>query len=384
MERNLKVGVISLGFIGQIHVEAIERTFLADVVAVAGRTNSEALQQKAKRFGIPRCYGSYKELLQDHEVEVVHICSPNTCHYQMAREALLAGKHVVCEKPLTVSLSEAEELVALAEKKHLVNAVHFNVRYYPLVRQARTMVEKGDIGDIFAVTGSYLQDWLFYDTDYSWRLETEQSGPSRAIGDIGSHWLDLIEYITRQRVSEVMADFGTFHKFRKKPNRPVETWSGKILRNDEYTEVPIHTEDYASVLLHFENGTQGAFTVNQMAAGRKNRVYYEMNGSKASLVWNSEQPDELIIGNRDRGNEVLMRDPSLLYEEARALTSYPGGHNEGFADTSKQLFREIYRYILDGQKGPPLFPTFYDGYRQALLCEAILESARTKQWVSVK
>lgn len=325
MERTLKVGIISLGFIGQIHVEAIARTFLADVVAVAGRMNSEALQQKASRFGIPRCYGNYKELLQDNKVEVVHICSSNSCHYKMARDALLAGKHVVCEKPLTVNRREAEELVALAEKKNLVNAVHFNVRYYPLVRQARTMVEKGNIGDVFTVTGSYLQDWLFYDIDYSWRLETEQSGPTRAIGDIGSHWLDLIEYITRQRVSEVMADFGTFHKLRKKPDRPIETWSGKILRSDEYTEVPIHTEDYASVLLHFENGAQGSFTANQMAAGRKNRVYYEINGSKASLVWDSEQPNQLIIGNRNRGNEVLIRDPSLLYKEARELTSYPGG-----------------------------------------------------------
>jgi predicted dehydrogenase len=303
----------------------------------------------------------------------------------MAREALLAGKHVVCEKPLTINREEGEELLRIAAEKKLVNAVHFNVRYYPLVRQARTMVEKGDVGNLYAITGSYLQDWLFYDTDYSWRLEKEQSGESRAIGDIGSHWLDLIEYITKQRVAEVMADFDTFHKTRKKPTKPVETWSSKILKSEDYEEVPIETEDYASVLLHFENGTKGVFTVNQMAAGRKNRVTYEINGSKSSLVWNSESPNEMMVGRRDRGNELIIRDPSLMYEEARDIVSLPGGHNEGFPDTSKQLFKEVYSYILNGDmEKEPTFPTFFDGYREVLLCEAIVESAKTGNWVKIK
>ena len=383
MSNLLKVGIIGTGFIGPIHIEAINRTFMGDVVAIAGR-NTETARRKAEQYNVTKYYGDYKDLLKDNEIDVVHICTPNNLHYMMAKEALLAGKHVVCEKPLTINRSEAEELLEIAEKKSLVNAVNFNVRYYPLVRQARVMVEKGDIGNIYAITGSYLQDWLFYDTDYSWRLETGQSGESRAVGDIGSHWLDLIEYITQQRVSEVMADFGTFHKTRKKPSKPIETWSGKMLKNDEYEDVPINTEDYASVLLHFENGAQGVFTVNQMAAGRKNRVFYEINGSKASLVWDSEKPNEMNVGRRDKSNEVLLRDPSLMYEEARGIVSFPGGHNEGFADTSKQIFKEIYSYILEGNKDKkPVFPTFYDGYREVLLCEAILRSSKSGQWTKI-
>lgn len=385
MDGSVKVGVIGTGFIGPIHIEAIRRTFLAEVVALAD-INDEVAQRKAAQYCVPKWYGDYRNLLKDDEVEVVHICTPNFLHYQMAREALLAGKHVVCEKPLTIVRAEGEELLALAAEMGLVNAVHFNVRYYPLVREARDRVAKGEVGTIFAVQGSYLQDWLFYDTDYSWRLEPKQSGESRAIADIGSHWLDLIEHISQVRVAEVMADFATFHKSRKKPIKPVETWSGKLLTNDDYQEVPIHTEDYASVLLHFENGTRGVVTVNQVAAGRKNRVYFEINGSRSSLVWDSERPNELTVGHRERANEILLRDPALVGETARGIIAYPGGHNEGFPDTSKQLFKEVYQYIREGAAGKgirPSFPTFYDGYREVLLCEAILESARTGRWVQV-
>lgn len=384
MDRYLKAGVIGTGFIGPIHAEAIRRTCLADVVAIAG-TDAQKTDKKAKEYHIPKAYGDYRELLQDKEIDVVHICTPNVLHYAMVKEALLAGKHVVCEKPLTVNRTEAEELIRLAQERELVNAVHFNVRYYPLVRQARAMIEKGDAGSLYAVSGSYLQDWLFYDTDYSWRLESKQSGASRAVGDIGSHWLDLIEYVTQLKVTEVMAEFETFHKTRKKPLQAVETWSGKLIQSDHFEEVPIDTEDYAAVMLRFENGVKGVFTVNQMAAGHKNRVYYEVNGSKSSLTWNSETPNELLVGNRDCANQILMKDPSLEYPEARAITSFPGGHNEGFADTSKQLFREVYQYILNGNlSAAPQFPTFRDGYREVLLCDAIVQSARSGQWVKVK
>jgi predicted dehydrogenase len=276
--------------------------------------------------------------------------------------------------------------VELAEKSGLVHAVHFNVRYYPLARESRELISKGEVGDLYAVRGAYLQDWLFYDTDYSWRLEPEMSGESRAIADIGSHWLDLIEYITQKRVVEVLADFATFHKTRKKPLKPVETWSSKLLKTEDYQEVPIHTEDFANVLMHFEDGTRGSLTVNQMAAGHKNKILFEINGSKSSLMWNSERPNEMEIGHRERANEILLRDPALVSEETRKIIAYPGGHNEGFADTSKQLFTEVYRHILDrsnGNAGPATYPTFRDGYRQDVLCDSILESVKTRGWVSV-
>jgi predicted dehydrogenase len=384
MDKKLKVGVIGTGFIGPIHIENARRSFKAEVTALA-ENSLELAKTKASLYDVPLYYDDYRKLLENQDIDVVHVCSPNFLHYQMAKDALLAGKHVVCEKPLTLTRAEGEDLLALAADKKLVNAVHFNIRYYPLVRHMHTMVAKNDIGSIYAVSGSYLQDWLFLDTDYSWRLESAVSGPTRAIGDIGSHWLDLVEYVTWLEVDEVMADFETFHKTRKKPLKPVETWSGKILKSEDYQEVPIDTEDYATVMLRFKNGTKGVFTVNQMAAGHKNRVYYEINGSKCSLIWNSEVPNEMTVGNRDRGNEVILKDPSLIYPEARAIAAYPGGHNEGFADTSKHLFRDVYEYILAGDmQAEPKFPTFYAGYREVVLCDAIVESARTGRWVKVQ
>jgi predicted dehydrogenase len=384
MEKKLKVGVIGTGFIGPIHIENARRSFKAEVIALA-ESSLELAKAKAAMYDVPLYYDDYKKLLENKDIDVVHVCSPNFLHYQMAKDALLAGKHVVCEKPLTLTRAEGENLLVIAAEKKLVNAVHFNIRYYPLVRHMHEMIAKNDVGNIYAVSGSYLQDWLFLDTDYSWRLESAVSGSTRAIGDIGSHWLDLIEYVTGLEVDEVMADFETFHKTRKKPLKPVETWSGKILKSKDYQEVPIDTEDYATVMLRFKNGTKGVFTVNQMAAGHKNRVYYEINGSKCSLVWNSEVPNEMTVGNRDKGNEVIMKDPSLIYPEARAITAYPGGHNEGFADTSKHLFRDVYNYILAGDmQAEPKFPTFYAGYRETVLCDAIVEIAKYGRWVKVQ
>jgi predicted dehydrogenase len=378
----IKVAVFGTGFIGPAHVEALRRLGSVEVVALA-ECSDEVARAKAEALGIEEYYGDYKQLLKKGDIQSVHICSPNYLHYEMAKETLEAGKHVICEKPLAISVAEAEELVELADKKGLVNAVNFNIRYYPLMRQVRTMVEKGDVGNIFAVQGSYLQDWLFYQTDYNWRLETEQSGQSRAVADIGSHWMDLIEYITGLKIQEVCADFATFHKIRKKPLKPVETYAGKVLKPEDYEDMPINTEDYATVLFRFENDGRGVMTVNQVAAGRKNKLYFEMDGSKQSIAWESEMPNQIWIGRRDGNNEIMMRDPSLVYPETRTLIDYPGGHNEGFPDTFKQLFKEVYAHISGDRSGPPSFPTFKDGLREIALCEAVMNSNRKRAWVKV-
>lgn len=378
----IKVGVVGTGFIGPAHIEALRRLPNVEVAALCEVT-AELAATKATQLGIERSY-TFDELLKQDDIQVVHICTPNFLHYSQSKAALLAGKHVVCEKPLAKDLHEAEELVELAAQTGLVNAVHFNLRYYPLARQMKAMHESGELGDVYSVMGSYLQDWLFYETDYSWRLEPDKSGNSRAIADIGSHLMDIIEYITGLKTVAVLADFNIIHKTRKKPLKPVETYSGKMLQPEDYADVPITTEDHANVLLRFNNGNRGVITVSQVAAGRKNQLKLEIAGSKKSFAWNSEAPNELWIGKRDGANEVLLRDPSLVHPDVRSIITFPGGHNEGFADTSKQMFKEVYAAIEAGKMPEkPTFPTFADGYRELLICEKILESNTKQAWVEV-
>jgi predicted dehydrogenase len=378
----INIGVAGLGFIGPAHIEALRRIPNLNVVAVSD-FNLEIAQSKAEALGIEHAYGSFDELLQHEGIHCVHICTPNYLHYEMAKKALEAGKHVVCEKPLATTVAEAEELVAMAKQKGLVNAVHFNLRFYPLVREMKSMRESGKLGEVYSVIGTYLQDWLYYATDYNWRLEPEQSGDSRAIADIGSHLLDLVEYISGLEITEVMADFSTVHKTRKKPLKPVETYSGKMLKPEDYADVPINTEDYANVMLRFSNGNKGVVTVSQVAAGRKNRINLEFSGSEQAMHWCSESPNELWIGKRDGANQSLLRDPSLVHQEAGELISFPGGHNEGFPDTSKQMFRKVYAAIRAGKQEEDAYATFEHGLRELRLCDAIIESNKKQGWVKL-
>ncbi len=381
--KKIRVGVAGLGFIGPVHLEALRRIPGVEVVSVYHY--KEDVAQKAEQIGVKSYYLDYDAFLKHDNLDCVHICTPNVVHFEMCRKALQAGLHVVCEKPLTTTIEEAEKLVALARQQDRIHAVHFNLRYYPIVRQMKVMREKGELGKIHGILGSYLQDWLFYETDYNWRLEPEQSGESRAIADIGSHLMDLLEYVSGLRITEVMADFDIVHKKRKKPLRPVETYSGKLLKPEDYEDQPVHTEDNANVLLRFDNGHKGVISVSQVAAGRKNRAAIEISASKLSLAWESEKPNELWIGKRNTVNGLLLRDPSLFHPEARGIISYPGGHNEGFADTSKQLFSEVYEAVRNSKPQSEWgFPDFSDGLRELRLCEAILKSHREQKWSRVE
>lgn len=382
-KQSIGVGVAGTGFIGPAHIEALRRNGIR-VLGLAENTREKA-EEKAAELNIPRLYGSLEEMLADSDIDVVHLATPNYLHYPHAKAALIAGKHVICEKPLAMTSAESAELVKLAQEKYLVNAVNFNIRMYPLSQQARSMVQSGEIGDLFILQGSYLQDWLLYPTDWNWRLEPDLGGTLRAVGDIGSHWLDLLTFITGLHVEEVYADFKTFHPIRKKPAKPLETFTGKMLTPEDYIDQPINTEDYATILLHYENGVRGVLTVSQVSSGRKNRLFYEISGSKSSLSWDAERPNELWVGHRSEPNQVLMKDPSLLSPEAQAAASYPGGHNEGFPDTFKQLYTKVYSYIFAGDyTKTPDFPTFADGHYEMQLCEAIERSAKEGKWVKVE
>lgn len=383
MTKIFKVGVIGIGFIGPAHMEGIRRQGF-EVVAVAESTQ-EIADKAAERLLVTKGYGNWKDLIADPEIDVVHIASPNFLHYENAKAALEAGKHVVCEKPLAMTSTESSELVRLADDKKLVNAVNFNIRFYPLVHEARARIANGDLGNqLFIIQGSYLQDWLLLDTDWNWRLEPELGGDMRAVADIGSHWMDLVTFVTGSRIQSVFADFDTFIPIRKKPKKKIDTFGGKMEVDQEFEEKPIHTEDYASVLIKFDNGARGVMTVSQVSSGRKNRLFFEINGAKSSLVWDSETPNQMLIGHRPEPNQVLIKDPSLMTESAQWTASYPGGHTEGFPDTFKQLSRAVYRYILAGDfDAEPDFPTFKDGHHTILVDEAIFKSAKENCWVDV-
>jgi predicted dehydrogenase len=383
LQKPIRVAIAGVGFIGPIHIESLNRIPGVEVVALC-HSHEASAQEKARAFHIPRAFSDFDSMLQQMEIDCIHIATPNDLHYPMAKKALLADKHVVCEKPLATTVREAEELLALAVEKNLVHAVNFNIRYYPLVRQMKRMQENGLLGNIYSIMGSYLQDWLFYATDYNWRVEPDKSGDSKTIADIGSHLLDLIEYISGLKVIAVMADFSTIHPKRKKPLKPIETYSGKLLKAEDYAEVSVRAEDYASVLLRFSNGSKGVITVSQVSAGRKNRVNLEFSGSASTLAWCSENPNELWIGKRDEPNQLMLKDPALVDPEVRSMISYPGGHNEGFGDTSKQLFNEIYAAVREGKPPEaPSYPTFSEGLRELILCERIVESHRTQSWINV-
>lgn len=384
MTKKYQIGVIGVGFIGPAHMEGIRRQGFE--VAALAEQSQETADEAAARLFVPKAYGDWKDLVKDPEIDVVHIASPNYLHYEQAKAALGAGKHVVCEKPLAMNTKESAELVKLAKEKGLVNAVNFNIRFYPLVQEARARMQAGELGDrLYIVQGSYLQDWLLLDTDWNWRLEPELGGDLRAVADIGSHWMDLVTFVTDSTITEVFADFETFIKVRRRPTKKIDTFGGKMEVDMEYEEKKIRTEDYAAVMMKFDNGARGLMAVSQVSSGRKNRLFFEINGSEKSLIWDSEKPNEMMIGHRPQPNEIIMKDPSLMHDDSRWTASYPGGHNEGFPDTFKQLQVAVYKYIAAGDfSAKPNFPTFMDGHHTLVVDEAILESARKGQWVKAK
>ncbi len=281
--------------------------------------------------------------------------------------------------------AESAELVQLA-KQHPKQAagVNYNIRYYPLCLEARERVQSGSIGELFHINGSYAQDWLLKSTDYNWRVLADEGGALRAVSDIGTHWLDLIHSITGLEVEAVCADLKTVHPVRQRPLGEVVTFKSKEEAHDQTEDVDISTDDYGSIMLRFAGGARGSLWVSQVTAGRKNCLQFELGASNASLAWNSESPNELRVGHRDKPNEHLIRDPALLGEAARSAASYPGGHNEGYADSFKQCFAAFYSYIANlNFDATPTYPTFADGHREIVLCDAILESHRTERWVSI-
>jgi len=381
-EKRLSAVVVGTGFIGPVHVEGLRRAGV-HVAGIVG-SSPEKSQLAAEQLGLPRGYATLDDVLADPAVDSVHLATPNRLHFAQAAAVLRAGKHVLCEKPLAMTSSETADLVRIAAESARAAGVAYNIRFYPLCHEAAARVADGSLGNILHVTGSYVQDWLLYDSDFNWRVLAEDGGNLRAVADIGTHWLDLVQFIVGRKVSAVCADLRTVHAMRQRPGGGVETFSGKGSAPRKTEPIAVSTDDCGCVMLRFDNGANGCLWVSQTTAGRKNCLRYEIAGSQQSFAWNSEVPNELWIGHRDRPNEMLIRDPALMSASARAIASYPGGHNEGFPDTFKQLFRSFYGYVAAGDfTAPPPFPTFADGHREVLLCEAVLRSAREGRWVEV-
>ncbi len=379
--QKIKTAIVGTGFMGKVHAENVRRLGSVEIAAVVG-SRPETAQKFADSFGIEIATDKLKQVLDNPAIQAIHICTPNVDHFPMSMAAIQAGKAVLCEKPMTMNVSEARQLVEAAEQKQVVNCVQHNLRYYPVVQQIRQMIRHGDLGEILIVQGTYSQDWLLYETDWNWRLDSKENGSLRVMGDIGSHWMDMIQHLTGQNISAVCADLATFYPERKRPKGSVETFSGKKADASGYDVFPVDTEDFGVVMLRLGPKARGAFTVSQMSAGRKNKFAFEIFGTKSGVAWDQESPDTLWIGHRNEPNQILIKDASLMYPAAGAFADLPGGHSEGYDDSHKQVFKHFYKKIAD-PSAPVDYPTFADGLHGMILLEKVAESNAKRGWVEV-
>jgi len=373
--------MIGTGFMGKVHTEQVRRLGNVEVVAAAG-SSPEKAKAFAEANGIPKSTGDWRTLASDPEIDAVHVLTPNAQHCEQSKTFAKAGKHVLCEKPLAMSAGEAKDMLKTAEKAGVIHATNHNLRYYPMVQHIRQMVAAGDLGDILVVSGSYYQDWLLYETDYNWRLEASANGALRVVGDIGSHWMDMIQHLTGLKITALCADLQIVHPTRKKPKGSVETFSGKKASGKGYDDYKVDTEDFAAVLLKLGNRARGCYSVSQVSAGCKNRFEFEIFGTKSGVRWNQENPDTLWIGNRNTPNQIIVKDPSLMRGDAATFADLPGGHSEGYDDSHKQLFKRFYQRVADRSAALD-HPTFADGLWGMALIEAVRKSHKRQGWVKV-
>jgi predicted dehydrogenase len=380
----IKVGLVGTGYIGVVHLEILRRLPGVDVVAIAD-TNEKLARAAADRLGVPKVYPSGDELIADPAVQVVHNCAPNNAHFALNKQALEAGKDVLSEKPLALDAAESAELVRLAAKHKALTGINFCYRYYPVVQEASARVRRGDLGEVRALMGHFLQDWLFYDTDYSWRLDPSVAGAANVIADLGSHWCDLVRFVTGRKIVEVMAELHTCIPRRKKPKAGVLAFSTQV--GGETQDVDIKVDDYAALFVRLDNGARGNFTTCQVAAGRKVDLELQVFGSKESYAWSHVHPNALWIGHREKGNEVFYESSVLQAEETRKYATLPTGHPMGYHDAVYNLFRDFYGALEAKRAGRSLsvtFPDFRTGHEAMCVLGAAIESNRTGRWTKVR
>jgi predicted dehydrogenase len=380
----IKVGLIGTGYIGLVHLEMLRRLGGVEVVAVAD-TNGDLARAAAAKFGIARVYEKSDDLIADREVEVVHNCAPNNVHFDLNAKAIRAGKELLSEKPLALDSHESAELVALAEKHGILTAIDFCYRYYPVVQEAAARARRGDLGEVRAFVGHFLQDWLFFETDYSWRLDPKIAGQANVVADLGSHWFDLVQFMTGLKIVEVMAELHTCLPKRRRPKGGVLSFGAGAAGESE--EVAITLDDYASIFLRLENGARGNFTTCQAAAGRKVDLAIQVFGSKESYAWSHVHPNALWIGHREKANETFYESSQLQTEETRKYATLPTGHPIGYHDAVFNLFRDYYEALAARRAGKPYqttFPDFRTGHEMMCVIDAAVRSDQSGRWVEVE
>ncbi len=381
--KKFKVGLIGAGYIGMVHLEILRRIVEADIIAVADSNQAQA-RRAAEKLEIPKVYPTAQALLKDADLDVIHNCTPNNVHFEINKKAILSGKDVLSEKPLSLNSIESAELVKLASQHKTLTAINFCYRYYPVVQEAAARVRRGELGDVRAFVGHFLQDWLFYETDYSWRLDSEIAGRANVVADLGSHWCDLAQFITGQKIVEVMSELHTCIPKRKRPKTGPLSFSAQ--KDADYDEVDVKLDDYASMFLRLENGARGNFTTCQVCAGRKVDIELQIFGTKESYSWSHVHPNALWIGRRDRGNEIFYESSQLQAEETQKYAALPTGHPMGYHDAVYNLFRDYYAALAAKREGKPYavhFPDFQTGHEEMCVIEAAIESAKSGKWVKV-
>jgi predicted dehydrogenase len=359
MTTRLRAGIIGAGFIATVHAQAI-RNSGHELFAIAS-SSLESAELAAAKLNITKVFATWQDLVASSDIDVVHICTPNELHAEIAVAAARANKHVVCEKPISVNLTEAAQIEAEVSKQGVGFAVPFAYRFYPIVREMRARVQNGEAGPVHLIHGNYLQDWLAEPTSTNWRVDSTSGGESRAFADVGTHWCDLMEYVTGDRISRLIANTAKAYQTRNGHN--------------------VQTEDIATILFETASGATGTLTVSQVSFGRKNQLLLEVDGSKASYTFNQEQPDSLFVGGRN-SNQIIMRgNDTLSSEDGKRLSHLPSGHPQGYQDAFNDFIADAYESFQG--RAVEGVPNLQDGLRAAVLIEAVLSSAKTGTWVNV-
>lgn len=380
--QEIRVGIIGTGMMGNTHAEAIRRIPGTKIVAICGSRSYEKNRKMADELGIPNAYADYKEMLDKEQLDVVHNCTPNNMHYEINLEILKRGINVYCEKPLAMTSEETAELTRIAAEKGVKAGVNFNYRHNATVRdmneRLKMPVPEGGAGDVYLVHGTYIQDWLMYDTDFNWRCVSETGGASRAVADIGSHWFDTVQYITGHKITSVYAKFITIFPQRKKPEKEVATFT--TAKDVSYKSIDIDTEDAAYIMVKFDNGVMGNVVVSQVSGGRKNGFQIDVDAAQYSMRWFQEDCDKLLIGTRNC-NSIYHAGAEMLHGDAVRYATLPSGHPLGWADALRSAVREYYNDV----KGVSAcnYATFADGDYIERIVEACVKSSREDKWVDV-